>query len=213
MSLVELHLTNGDGCSVYASGRLASFLARSPPSVRIVSKNSPPTAAATHAQVYSAQDRYNLPSPGPCSKDGSVMCEQWVLHVSDHASLPEDVERPEVSRIPSRRVLCVVRLRRLGRHGRQPLVFALVGAVGVSCLVNDYSLYARPCLSQVFLSGCLHGDEQVGPNAVLEAAKIMVYAAVCQADGSAKARLGRGTSPPVQKTRYFRRGQCLGYSI
>ncbi|CAN0079464.1 unnamed protein product [Ascophyllum nodosum] len=85
------------------------------------------------AQVYSAQDRYNLPSPGPCSKDGSVMCEQWVLHVSDHASLPEDVERPEV-----------------------------------------------------FLSGCLHGDEQVGPNAVLEAAKIMVYAAVCQADGSAK---------------------------
>lgn len=39
---------------------------------------------------------------------------------------------------------------------------------------------------QVFFSGCLHGDEQVGPTAVLETAKLMVYAAVCQADATSK---------------------------
>lgn len=47
-------------------------------------------------QVYSAQERFGLPSPGACSKDGSVRCEQWVLHVSDHASFEADPERPEV---------------------------------------------------------------------------------------------------------------------
>ncbi|CAN0293967.1 unnamed protein product, partial [Ectocarpus fasciculatus] len=39
---------------------------------------------------------------------------------------------------------------------------------------------------QVFFSGCLHGDEQVGPTAVVEVAKLMVYAAVCHADSTAK---------------------------
>ncbi|CAM9561745.1 unnamed protein product, partial [Hapterophycus canaliculatus] len=84
-------------------------------------------------QVYSAQDRYQLASPGPCSRDGSVKCEQWVLHISDHATLEEDPERPEV-----------------------------------------------------FFSGCLHGDEQVGPTAVVEAARLMIFAAVCHADANAK---------------------------
>lgn len=41
---------------------------------------------------------------------------------------------------------------------------------------------------QVFFSGCLHGDEQVGPTAVVEAAKLMVYAAVCLEDSTAKVR-------------------------
>ncbi|CAM9916764.1 unnamed protein product [Scytosiphon promiscuus] len=85
------------------------------------------------AQVYSAQDRYELPSPGRCSRDGSVDCEQWVLHISDHETLDAHPERPEV-----------------------------------------------------FLSGCLHGDEQVGPTAVMEAAELMIYGAVCHADASAK---------------------------
>lgn len=43
-------------------------------------------------------------------------------------------------------------------------------------------------LRQVFFSGCLHGDEQVGPTAVVETAKLMVYAAMCQADPAAKVR-------------------------
>lgn len=47
-------------------------------------------------QVYSAQERYKLPSPGSCSKDGKVECEQWVLHITDHATLEADPERPEV---------------------------------------------------------------------------------------------------------------------
>lgn len=42
---------------------------------------------------------------------------------------------------------------------------------------------------QVFFSGCLHGDEQVGPTAVVEAAKLMVYGAVCDADPAAEVRL------------------------
>lgn len=54
------------------------------------------TRSRAMTQVYSAQERYDLPSPGSCSKDGSVNCEQWVLHVSDHASLDTDWERPEV---------------------------------------------------------------------------------------------------------------------
>lgn len=41
-------------------------------------------------------------------------------------------------------------------------------------------------LWQVFFSGCLHGDEQVGPTAVMETAKLMVYAAMCHADSTAK---------------------------
>lgn len=39
---------------------------------------------------------------------------------------------------------------------------------------------------QVFFSGCLHGDEQVGPTTVVETAKLMVYGAMCQADPAAK---------------------------
>lgn len=47
--------------------------------------------------MYSAQDRYQLPSPGSCSEDGSIECEQWVLHISDHTSLEAEPERPEVT--------------------------------------------------------------------------------------------------------------------
>lgn len=43
----------------------------------------------------------------------------------------------------------------------------------------------------MFFSGCLHGDEQVGPTAVVETAKLMVYAAMCQADPAAKVRKSR----------------------
>ncbi|CAM9333225.1 unnamed protein product [Ectocarpus sp. 4 AP-2014] len=84
-------------------------------------------------QVYSAQYRYGLLSPGSCSEDGSMRCEQWVLQISDHNTLEAEPERPEV-----------------------------------------------------FFSGCLHGDEQVGPTAVVEMAKLMVFAAVCHVDSTAK---------------------------
>lgn len=47
-------------------------------------------------QVYSAQYRYHLHSPGPCSEDGIIKCEQWVLHISDHTTLEAEPERPEV---------------------------------------------------------------------------------------------------------------------
>lgn len=40
---------------------------------------------------------------------------------------------------------------------------------------------------QVFFSGCLHGNEQVGPTAIMEAARLMVLSAVCHADSRAKA--------------------------
>lgn len=39
-------------------------------------------------------------------------------------------------------------------------------------------------VDQVFFSGCLHGNERVGPSAVLEAAILMVTAAVCHTDAS-----------------------------
>lgn len=57
------------------------------------------------------------------------------------------------------------------------------------CVVFAVSVGVTFCRRQVFLSGCLHGDEQVGPTAVMEAAKLMVYAAVCDADSSAEVRL------------------------
>ncbi len=42
---------------------------------------------------YTAQERYGLPSPGKC---GEELCEQWVLHITDHESYDRDLERPEV---------------------------------------------------------------------------------------------------------------------
>lgn len=48
-----------------------------------------------------------------------------------------------------------------------------------TCSVNEM---------QVFFSGALHGNERVGPTAVMEAAKLMVFGAKCYLDSSAEAR-------------------------
>lgn len=57
-----------------------------------------------------------------------------------------------------------------------------------SCADAAFVVFMYICMyyGQVFFSGCLHGDEQVGPTAVMEAAKLMVYAAVCDADSAAE---------------------------
>ncbi len=46
-----------------------------------------------YAISYTAQERYGLPSPGECGKE---LCEQRVLHITDHESYHRDLERPEV---------------------------------------------------------------------------------------------------------------------
>ena len=45
-------------------------------------------------EVFTAQDRYGLPSPGFCGK--LTPCKQWVLHITDFATLADDIDRPEV---------------------------------------------------------------------------------------------------------------------
>ena len=40
----------------------------------------------TISKVDTAQNRYGLPSPGSC---GAKPCEQWILRVTDEATLPE----------------------------------------------------------------------------------------------------------------------------
>lgn len=45
-------------------------------------------------QLYSAQDRYGLDSPGTCTHN-SEPCKQWVAVITEEASLP-DANRPEV---------------------------------------------------------------------------------------------------------------------
>ena len=70
-------------------------------------------------ELFSAQDRWGLPNPGSCEKEGgggSAPCEVWVLRLTNEKTLPEP---------------------------------------------------ARP---EVFFSGALHGNERVGPNAVMELA-------------------------------------------
>ncbi|GBG32166.1 Carboxypeptidase D [Hondaea fermentalgiana] len=44
-------------------------------------------------ELYDAQARYNLPSPGRCGSHGN--CKQYVLRITNEATLPEP-ERPEV---------------------------------------------------------------------------------------------------------------------
>jgi hypothetical protein len=75
-------------------------------------------------ELYSAQTRYQLKSPGTCRDDSNkpVPCEQWVLRLTNEATLKaEESDRPEV-----------------------------------------------------FFSGCLHGNEQVGPATLVELALFMV---------------------------------------
>jgi hypothetical protein len=62
-------------------------------------------------EMYSAQERYQLPSPGDCTDSAGqpVPCQQWIVRITNEATLPEP-SRPEV-----------------------------------------------------FFSGCLHGNERIGP--------------------------------------------------
>jgi hypothetical protein len=45
-------------------------------------------------EVYDAQSRYKLPSPGDCGSSGP--CKQYVLRITNEATLSSDSERPEV---------------------------------------------------------------------------------------------------------------------
>jgi hypothetical protein len=45
-------------------------------------------------EVYDAQSRYKLPSPGDCGTSGP--CKQYVLRITNEATLSSDSERPEV---------------------------------------------------------------------------------------------------------------------
>ncbi|CAM9484848.1 unnamed protein product, partial [Phaeothamnion confervicola] len=75
-------------------------------------------SAPPSVQVYTAQDRYGLASPGSC---GNEPCKQYVLQLTEKRTLASD-------------------------QGR----------------------------SEVFLSGCLHGDERVGPTALMETVWLLV---------------------------------------
>lgn len=78
-------------------------------------------------QVFSAQDTYGVPSPGTCTaSDGSsTPCKQWIVRITDEASLANQ------------------------------------GADAAAL---------RP---EVFYSGNLHGDEQVGPPTLLAMAELL----------------------------------------
>ena len=75
-------------------------------------------------ELYNAQERYGLASPGTCLDDKGMAtpCKTWVLRITNEATLPtEGRDRPEV-----------------------------------------------------FFSGCLHGDEWVGPSSMVELALYLV---------------------------------------
>jgi hypothetical protein len=75
-------------------------------------------------ELYNAQDKYGLQSPGTCTDDAgaSTPCKTWILRITNEATLEAD--------------------------GRD-----------------------RP---EVFFSGCLHGDEWVGPSSMVELALYLV---------------------------------------
>ncbi|GAB5035157.1 Hypothetical protein NocV09_02400330 [Nannochloropsis oceanica] len=78
--------------------------------------------------VTTAQDIYGLESPGMCTAaDGTeTPCLQYILRVTDEATMRQEPERPEV-----------------------------------------------------FLSGCLHGNERIGPVVAMEVVRLMLEAAQC----------------------------------
>ncbi|CAM9746702.1 unnamed protein product [Chrysoparadoxa australica] len=80
------------------------------------------------AEVFTAQERYGVPSPGDCGQP----CQQWILHITNLDTLKSDQARPEV-----------------------------------------------------FLSGCLHGNERIGPTTVVEVAELLLQASVCYSNNEA----------------------------
>jgi len=81
-----------------------------------------------YIEVFTAQDRYDLHSPGQC---GSDPCQQHVAIITKKSTLTDDETRPEV-----------------------------------------------------FFSGCLHGNERIGPTTLIESINLLVHAAACVDGGN-----------------------------
>lgn len=107
-----------------------------------------------------AQDKYGLPSPGACG-DKRVPCKQYMLTITNKTSLNEFDSLAENS----------------NSNGIND---------GNSTVHNIYAKSTRP---QVFFSGEIHGDERVGPQAMIELALLLVHGASYKEDGKDNKRL------------------------
>jgi hypothetical protein len=99
-------------------------------------------------EVFSAQARWGVPSPGDCG--GGVPCEHWLVRVGGRAPPPAAGGAVAACEAGAR------------------------GASGACALAGARAPRARP---QVFLSGNLHGDEVVGPLTLLFALEDLVAGA------------------------------------
>ena len=69
-----------------------------------------------------------------------------------------------------------------------------VGCLNYFGIIQDFVAHplgsaSSNLLPTVLLSGALHGNERVGPTAVMEAAKLLLQAAACEANGGSKCQL------------------------
>ena len=74
-----------------------------------------------------------------------------------------------------------------------PFDGADVGCLNYFGVIQDYVAHPKSSASSnrlptVLLSGTLHGDERVGPTAVMETASLLLQAAKCEADGGTTCR-------------------------
>ena len=74
-----------------------------------------------------------------------------------------------------------------------PFDGADVGCLNYFGVIQDYVAHPKSSASSnrlptVLLSGALHGDERVGPTAVMETARLLLQAAECEADGGTTCR-------------------------
>lgn len=83
-----------------------------------------------------------------------------------------------------------------------------VGCLNYFGIIQDFVAHplgsaSSNLLPTVLLSGALHGDERVGPTAVMEAAKLLLQAAACQANGGSQCQLDLQNQGMTNKQRQW----------